>query len=188
MKKAFPLSSLFVSLALALPSMAAQADAPSCASLQQMLAGGSSAEAVIAAVAATGVNRADATVYAMDCAGDGSREALVAAGVAGADNLAQAQSVTDAVLAVAGENAAVINAANFALRDYIRQMPQPDVYEDQYTPTGGGFGTLDRDVSRAPVQPPVGGGPTPPSGGPTPPSGGPTPPSGGPTPPVSPAQ
>lgn len=139
MKTAFPGKFLFVVFALALPFVAAQAGAgaPACDSVRQTLAGGGSAAAVIAAATEAGMSRADATVYVMGCVGDDHPEAIAAAGVAAADNLAQAQAVADAVLAVAGENAVVTNAVNFALRDYIQHMPQPDVYEDKYTPTGG---------------------------------------------------
>jgi hypothetical protein len=80
---------------------------------------------------------AEATVYAMECGGDEHREAIATAGIEAAENLAQAQSVADAVLASAGQIRAVVAGVHAALQEYVRAMPQPDVYEDKYTPTGG---------------------------------------------------
>jgi hypothetical protein len=138
MNKALPVPFLFVVLALACPLATAEGDAPSCDTIREMLAAGSSADDVIAATMALDLSRAAATVFAVGCVGEDNPEAVAAVGVTTADNLAEAQSVADAVKASAGDNAVVINAVNFALRDYIQHMPQPEVYQDQYTPAGRG--------------------------------------------------
>jgi hypothetical protein len=46
--------------------------------------------------------------------------------------------VSNAVLATAGQTGPVAEAARAALAEYARHMPQPDVYKDEFTPTGGG--------------------------------------------------
>jgi hypothetical protein len=109
----------------------------SCDAVLSLLAGGSSAGDVVRATVATGMSLAEATVYAMECGGDENREAIATAGIEAAGNFAQAQSVADAVLASAGQTGSVAEAVSAALQDYIKHMPQPDVYQDKYTPTGG---------------------------------------------------
>ena len=80
----------------------------------------------------------EATVFAMVSGGEANRVAFVEAGVKSASNLPQAQSVVYAVRAAAGETSAEASAADAALKQYVKTMPQPNVYEDNYTPTGGG--------------------------------------------------
>lgn len=80
----------------------------------------------------------EATVFAMVAGGDENRLDFVSAGVKSAGNLPQAQSVVNAVRAAAGQTSAEANAATEALSEYMKTMPQPKVYQDDYTPTGGG--------------------------------------------------
>lgn len=166
MKKVLCVLSLF-GLCAGFPVVAigqSESESP-CASVLDLLTGGSSAGDVIDVIMARGLNLPDATVYAMGCVGDDDPEAIAVAGVGAAGNLDEAQSVADAVLASAGESGSVADAVQVALQEYIRLMPQPDVYEDEYVPTGGG---------RRP-------------GNIVPPPGGVIPPPGGVLPPVSPA-
>lgn len=108
-----------------------------CAQLLAMLEGGASAEDVVRATVATGLSLANATVYAMECGGESHRLAIVVAGIKLASTLAQAQVVADAVMATAGGDARVANAVRDAMIEVTESMPQPGVYVDEYTPTGG---------------------------------------------------
>lgn len=129
------LRGLFIGVVLSAGAQAAQQ--PSCASIQKSLAGGSSADAVIRTVVESGMSLADATVYALVCVGEENPEAIATAGIEAAGNLPQAQSVATAVLATTGETGPVAEAVRAAMHEYTRRMPQPDVYQDKYTPTGG---------------------------------------------------
>jgi len=105
------------------------------AALQQ----GSAPETIIRSLtgAPYDLSLADATVTAMNAGGDASRIDFVKAGVAAAGNLPQAQEVVNAVRSAAGEGSAEAAAATEALQSYVRLMPQPDIYQDDYSPTGG---------------------------------------------------
>lgn len=80
----------------------------------------------------------EATVFALVSGGEANRVAFATAGVGLASNLPQAQGVVAAVKATAGETGASAKAADVALDEYITSMPQPTVYENKYSPTGGG--------------------------------------------------
>ena len=80
---------------------------------------------------------AEATVFAMVSGGQANRVAFATAGIESAGNLAQAQSVAYAVKATAGDTGAVATAVDQAMAKYAELMPQPNVYEDEYSPTGG---------------------------------------------------
>jgi hypothetical protein len=80
---------------------------------------------------------AEATVFAMVSGGQANRVAFATAGIESAGNLAQAQSVAYAVKAAAGDTGAVATAVDQAIAKYAELMPQPSVYEDEYSPTGG---------------------------------------------------
>jgi hypothetical protein len=80
---------------------------------------------------------AEATVFAMVAGGQANRVAFATAGIESAGNLAQAQSVANAVKAAAGDTGAVATAVDQAIAKYAELMPQPNVYEDEYSPTGG---------------------------------------------------
>jgi hypothetical protein len=110
----------------------------SCEPVQSLLARGTAPEDVVRAVVDTGMTLGEATVFAMVCGGEANRVAIATAGVSLAGNLAQAKSVANSVLATAGETGPVAGAVDAALQDYVKNMPQPSVYEDQYTPHGGG--------------------------------------------------
>ena len=126
-------------LALALLAAIAQSDEmPSCEKVQVLLNNGSSATDVVRATMDKTMTLAEATVYAMVCGGEENRVAIATAGIESAGNLAQAQSVANAVLATAGQTGAVANAVNGAMKVYAEHMPQPYVHEDKYTPYGGG--------------------------------------------------
>jgi hypothetical protein len=133
------LLALFLSGLLAIPLAVVAQDEEklSCDAVLSLLASGSSAAEVVRATVATGMGLAEATVHAIECGGDENQETIARAGIEMAGNLPQAQSVADAVLASVGQTGPVADAVQVALQDYIRYMPQPDVYEDKYTPTGG---------------------------------------------------
>ncbi len=80
----------------------------------------------------------EATIFAMVSGDEANRVSFASAGVSLASNLAQAQGVTTAVKAAVGETGAVASAADRALEEFIATMAQPDVYEDKFSPTGGG--------------------------------------------------
>ena len=128
------------SLLLAMPfAVSAQTgEKPSCELVQNLLEGGSSTGDVVRATVETGMSLAEATVFAMVCGGEENRVDIATAGIEAAGNLAQAQSVANAVLAAAGQTGAVAVAVNEAMEVYARHMPQPGVHQDDYTPTGGG--------------------------------------------------
>lgn len=107
-----------------------------CVHLADMLEEGASAEAVVRASAATGMTLEDATVYAMVCGGDSNSVAIAVAGVRLANSLAQAQAVANAVLVTAGRHGDVADAVNEAVLLVARDLPQPAIYVDEYTPTG----------------------------------------------------
>ena len=69
----------------------------------------------------------EATIFAMVSGDEANRVSFASAGVSLASNLAQVQGVTTAV-----------KAADRALEEFIATMAQPDVYEDKFSPTGGG--------------------------------------------------
>jgi hypothetical protein len=129
------LSSLFACIPVL---VVAQVEASSpCENVRGMLGDGRSAGDVIRTIMETGMSLADATVYAMNCVGEENPQAIATAGIEEADNLAQAHVVAEAVLAVTGQTGPVADAVQVALQEYARHMPQPDVYRDEYTPTGG---------------------------------------------------
>lgn len=108
-----------------------------CAELLAMLEAGESEETVVRAVVETGMSLSEATVYAMLCGGDSYRLAIAVAGVTLSSTLAQAQSVANAVIAAAGDNSDVAIAVREAVIVIAKGLPQPGVYVDEYTPTGG---------------------------------------------------
>jgi len=79
----------------------------------------------------------EATVTAMNAGGESNRIDFVKAGVGAAGDLPQAQAVVDAVRIAAGDGSQEAAAAFEALREYVRLMQQPDIYQDEYSPTGG---------------------------------------------------
>jgi hypothetical protein len=85
-----------------------------------------------------GMTLTAATVFAMVSGGQDNRVAFATAGIGLAGNLAQAQSVANGVKATAGQSGVVADAVDAALEQYVRTMPQPNVYEDDYSPAGGG--------------------------------------------------
>ena len=113
-------------------------DPRSCEPVLSSLAQRASPEDVVSAVVDMGMTLGEATVFAMVCGGEANRVAIATAGVGLAGNLAQAKSVANSVLATAGETGPVASAVEVALQDYVENMPQPSVYEDEYTPHGGG--------------------------------------------------
>lgn len=113
-------------------------DKQSCDRVRYLLDVGSPAGAVVRDTVAAGMTLAEATVFAMVCGGEENRVAIATAGVELAGNLAQAQSVATAVKATAGQTGAVAVAVDKAMLEYARLMPQPNVHQDEYTPTGGG--------------------------------------------------
>lgn len=124
---------------------------PSCDKIRDLMAGGSSADAVVQVAMQSGLSLADATVYVLDCVGDDNPQAVAVAGIAAAENLAQARAVADAVLAKVAPGSPVALAVEKALQDYVKYMPQPGVYEDKYIPSGGGDG-----MTPPPSMPPQG--------------------------------
>ena len=154
MKKSVPgfyCTTLFLLLSMA--SVAQDRGSVACDPVRAQVQAGTSAADMVKSVMVTGVSLAEATVLAMNCTAEDSWEAIAVAGVAMADNLAQAQSVADAVLASAGQTGAVADAVQVALQDYIKHMPQPDVYEDEYTPTGGSAVNLPSEFPGEPPEP-----------------------------------
>lgn len=85
-----------------------------------------------------GMTLSAATVFAMVSGGQENRVAFAEAGVGLATNLAQAQGVATAVKATAGDTGAVATAVDVAVDDFAAAMSQPSVYEQEYSPTGGG--------------------------------------------------
>jgi hypothetical protein len=85
-----------------------------------------------------GMTLTAATVFAMVSGGQDNRVAFATAGIGLAGNLAQAQSVANGVKATAGQSGVVADAVDAAMEQYVRTMPQPNVYEDDYSPAGGG--------------------------------------------------
>ena len=130
---------LVVVLALASAEAPAQVEVDPAFSTVKELVNNSSPEAVIDAVMNTGKTLPEATVYAMVAGGEANRVALATAGVGMSGNLAQAREVANAVMAAAGETGPVADAVRVALDEYARHMDQPSVYEDEYSPGGGGI-------------------------------------------------
>ena len=110
----------------------------SCESVKNVLAEGGSAAEAVRVTRLMGMGLAEATVYAMVCGGEANRIDIATAGVAAAENLAQAQSVAYAVLATGGETGPLADAVRGAVNEYARLMSQPKVYQDEYTPLGRG--------------------------------------------------
>lgn len=108
----------------------------SCSCLSSMLEDGGSAEAVVRANIDAGMDLSEATVFAMGCGGEDNRVAIAVAGVRLASSLAQAQTVANSVLATVGQTGEVADAVREAVRMVARDLPQPGVYVDEYTPTG----------------------------------------------------
>jgi len=129
---------LSVLAAVNLPASAQPGEKPSCEKVQGLLKNGSPAADVVRATMDSTMTLAEATVFAMVCGGEENRVAIATAGIESAGNLAQAQSVANAVLATAGQTGAVADAVNGAMKVYAEGMPQPYVHEDKYTPYGGG--------------------------------------------------
>lgn len=126
---------------LVLFSMAASAELetdPSCERTEQMLVVGSSPGDVVAAVVNDGMSLVEATVFAMVCGGQENRIDIVTAGVEMADSLAEARSVVAAVVAATGDSSPESAAARATLDTYEKTARQPDVYESDYIPHGGG--------------------------------------------------
>jgi hypothetical protein len=111
---------------------------PSCERIEQLLVMGSSPHDVLAAVVNDGMSLVEATVFAMVCGGQENRIDIVTAGVEMADSLAEARSVVAAVVAATGDSSAESAAARAALDTYEKTARQPDVYESDYIPHGGG--------------------------------------------------
>ena len=106
--------------------------------VKTMLANGSSAEEVVAALKADGRTLAESTVFAMVSGGENMRVAFAKAGVALAGSQMQAQSVVNAVLAAAGQTGPVADAVQVAMKAYIASMPPPSTYTGGNIATGGG--------------------------------------------------
>ena len=85
-----------------------------------------------------GMTLTEATVFAMVSGGQDNRVAFATAGIGLAGNLAQAQAVANGVKDTAGQSGEVANAVDAAMEEYVRAMPQPNVYEEDYSPAGGG--------------------------------------------------
>ena len=111
---------------------------PSCERIEQMLVMGSPPHDVLAAVVNDGMSLVEATVFAMVCGGQENRIDIVTAGVEMADSLAEARSVVAAVVAATGDSSPESAAARAALDTYEKTARQPDVYESDYIPHGGG--------------------------------------------------
>lgn len=111
---------------------------PSCERIEQMLVIGNSPGDIVATVVKDGMSLADATVFAMGCGGPENRIDIVTAGVEMAGSLAEARSVVAAVVAATGDSSPESAAARAALDTYEKTARQPDVYESDYIPHGGG--------------------------------------------------
>lgn len=120
------------------PTSISEDEQESCTKIRNDLLAGSSPDQVVRATVTAGKTLAEATVFAMVCGGEDYRAAVAAAGVAAAGNLAQAQFVATAVMAAAGQTGPVADAVRAEVETYARNMPQPQVHEDRYTPYGGG--------------------------------------------------
>jgi hypothetical protein len=107
-----------------------------CFVLLDMLEDEANAEDVVRASVAMGMNLSAATVYALECGGESHRTAIAVAGVRLANSLAQAQAIANAVLAAVGQNGDLSAALREAVALVARGLPQPNVYVDEYTPTG----------------------------------------------------
>ncbi|MFV8819130.1 hypothetical protein [Haliea sp. E17] len=129
------LASMLACTSLAATAQGEDAAAAVAAGLQQ----GSSFSDIIRSLVGEphDLTLAEATVAAMNAGGAANSVDFVNAGVALAGNLPQAQEVVNAVRAAAGETAPEALAATAALQAYVRVMPQPEVYEDNYSATGG---------------------------------------------------
>ncbi|MEH6589991.1 MAG: hypothetical protein V7746_07050 [Halioglobus sp.] len=110
-----------------------------------LTAGTSPADIISALIQNYELTLTQATVFAMVSGGEGNRSAFATAGVESAANYPEAQSVVVALKAAAGQTGAVANAADAALVEYSKLMPQPYIHHDDNIPTGGG--------ARTPVSP-----------------------------------
>jgi len=127
-------------LLLALPEALSAQTVPqgeSCEKVESLLASGSSAGEVIAALVDGGRILTEATVFSMVCGGQDKRIDMVTAGVGLAASLPEAESVVTAVVAAAGEGSPEAVAARGALESYAKTAPQPPVYRGEGAPTGG---------------------------------------------------
>jgi hypothetical protein len=110
-----------------------------------LTAGTAPADIIRALIGDYDMTLAEATVFAMVSGGEGNRSAFATAGVESAGNYPQAQSVVVAVKATAGQTGVVADAADAAMDEYTKLMPQPYIHHDDDIPTGGG--------TRPPVSP-----------------------------------
>jgi hypothetical protein len=107
--------------------------------VKSSLAAGVSHEDIIRTLmAGHDMGLSEATVFALVSGGEANRVAFSTAGIDLATSLAQAQGVATAIKATAGETGAVAAAVDIAMDEFIRTMPQPDVYENKYSPMGSG--------------------------------------------------
>ncbi len=113
---------------------------PAFQAVKTAVANGDSAESIIRMLVAEPHSKtlAEATVYAMVAGGQENRTAMIEAGIGLASTLPQAQQVAYAVEAAAGTGSADAGTAKDALADFARALPPPDVYQQNYSPTGGG--------------------------------------------------
>lgn len=108
-----------------------------------MLAETRSAGDIISALMADGRDLVAATVFALVAGGQENRVAFAEAGIAAATSVAEAQSVVNALIATAGTNSPVAEAAALALTEYQNTMAPPGGYQGGGVATGGGDGGQD---------------------------------------------
>ena len=138
------LITLWLATIMAFTSLLASAEVdqqdPAFEAVKTAVANGDSAESIIRMLIAEpyGKTLAEATVYAMVAGGQENRTAMIEAGIGLATTLPQAQQVAYAVEAAAGSASADAGTARDAVAEYAQNMPPPEVYQQNYSPTGGG--------------------------------------------------
>lgn len=113
---------------------------PAFQAVKSSVANGDSAESVVRMLTQDphGKSLSEATVYAMVAGGQDNRSDMIKAGIGLATTLPQAQQVAFAVEAAAGSTSSDTATAKQALGDFAKALPAPEVYQQNYSPTGGG--------------------------------------------------
>ena len=93
---------------------------------------------IIAALMADGRDLIDATIFALVSGGENNRTAFAEAGIASATSLAQAQSVSYALIATAGATGPVADTVETAMKTYSNRLTPPSTYQGSGIATGGG--------------------------------------------------
>ena len=128
--------SLLLALPLGANAMMNEGDA--YATVQSMLGSASLPVSIISTLKDDGRTRPEATVFAMVSGGEDNRVAFAIAGVESSTSLMEAQLVTQAVLAAAGETGPVADAVREAMHAYSKTLRPPTTFDGGRIANGSG--------------------------------------------------